>query len=90
MPRDNNNDYVNRGLYVEVKGGDPMKAWKKLKKKVQNEGVIQELRARQAFEKPSAVKKRKTAMAKKRWHKQERELINSGKLFKYKKNWDVY
>jgi len=45
---------------------------RKFKRKVKNEGVLQELRKREFFEKPSEVKKRKAKAAKRRTILQQR------------------
>lgn len=50
------------------------KALSKFKKIVQDEGIIQEYRKRQFYEKPSVVRNRKKAMAKKRWQKKQKEM----------------
>ena len=47
-------DFTKRGLYVEVRNGDVMKALRIFKKKVQEEGILQEYKERQHYEKPSA------------------------------------
>lgn len=46
----------------------------KFKKMVQNEGIIQEYREKQFYEKPSDVRRRQKAMARKRWMKKQKEL----------------
>lgn len=71
-------EFNRRGLVVDVKqtnrpDKDIDKALRKLKKKCQAEGIPQEVRARQHYEKPSIKRKRKRAMAIKRWKKQVRE-----------------
>ena len=49
------------------------KAMRKFKKKVMNEGIIQEIRDRQHFMKPSEKRNRAKAAAKMRWRKKQRE-----------------
>ena len=45
---------------VKIKKGEPLeKALRRLKKKLDREGVIREARSRRSFEKPSEVKRRK-------------------------------
>ena len=46
-------------IYVEVRKGNVEQAMRVLKRKVQKEGIIKELRERQYYEKPSAKKRRK-------------------------------
>lgn len=59
-----------QGNIVYVKYDNVEQALRKLKKKVQNSGLIQELRDREYYEKPTSVRKRKKAAAKARWRKQ--------------------
>ena len=59
-----------RGLYVEVRNNDVNRAMRKLKKMIKNEGMLQELRERESFEKPSLKKKKERAAARKRWIRQ--------------------
>jgi len=49
------------------------KAMRKFKKKVMAAGIIEDVRAKQFFEKPAQVKLRKKAAAKARWAKKLRE-----------------
>lgn len=67
-------EFRKRGLYVEVKNNNINKAWRKLKRLLQDEGVNQEVRERQYYEKPSAKRRREKAMAKRRWDKRRKEL----------------
>jgi small subunit ribosomal protein S21 len=46
---------------------------RKFKRKVKNEGTLQELRKREFFEKPSEVKKRKQKAAARRNRQQQRQ-----------------
>lgn len=52
-----------RGLYVEVRNGSVEGAIRLLGRKVKQEGLIREIRSRQAFEKPSTIKRRRRAEA---------------------------
>lgn len=58
------------GKKVIVKDGNVEKALRKLKKKVQESGLLQELQSRETYVKPSVRRKMARAMAKKRWQKQ--------------------
>ena len=72
-------DFTKRGLYVEVRNGDVMKALRIFKKKVQEEGILQEYKERQHYEKPSARRKKAKAAGRKRWLKlQEKQKIDRG------------
>lgn len=49
---------------VKIRKGEPMeKALRRLKKKLDREGVIRDVRAKRYFEKPSEVKRRKNKVA---------------------------
>lgn len=58
------------GKTVLVKDGNVEKALRKFKKKVQDSGLLQELRDRETYEKPTTVRKRKKGAARNRWRKQ--------------------
>ena len=55
------------GLTVEVRNGDINKALRLFKKKVQEAGIIQELRERGEFVKPSEKRKKAKAAGRARW-----------------------
>jgi small subunit ribosomal protein S21 len=57
------------GRTVLVSDGNVEKALRKLKKKVQNSGVLNELRARETFVKPTTERKIKRNAARNRWRK---------------------
>ncbi len=46
-------------ITIEVRKGNVEQAMRVLKRKVQKEGIVKELRERQYYEKPSAKKRRK-------------------------------
>tara|TARA_B100000900_G_scaffold392225_1_gene387528 strand:+ start:760 stop:1047 length:288 start_codon:yes stop_codon:yes gene_type:complete len=72
-------DFSKRGLYVEVRNGDVMKALRIFKKKVQEEGILQEYKERQHYEKPSSKRKKAKAAGRKRWLKlQEKQKLERG------------
>ena len=64
------------GLYVEVRNNDVTRAWRKLKRLMQNEGVVQELRERRHYVKPSEKRARAKAAGRARWLKKKREIEN--------------
>ena len=67
------------GLYVEVRNGDFNYALRKFKKKVQEAGIIQEVRRRQEYVKPSELKRKQKAAGKARWlKKQAKEKLERG------------
>jgi len=65
-----------RGLTVEVRNNDINRAWRKLKRLMQDEGVLQELRDRKHHVKPSEKRARAKAAGRARWMKKKRELDN--------------
>ena len=54
---------------VTVKNGNVERAMRTLKKKLQKEGVLKDIKSRQHFEKPSAKKARKKAEGIKRYQR---------------------
>jgi small subunit ribosomal protein S21 len=63
-----------RGLAIEVRNNDINYAMRKFKKVVQEDGILQELRERQHFEKPSIIRKKAKAAGRARWLKKIRKL----------------
>lgn len=62
-----------KGLAVEVRNGDFNGAMRRFKKKVQEAGIIQEIRERQHYVKPSEVRKKAKAAGRARWLKKVRK-----------------
>ena len=62
-------------MQVEVKNGNVDRAMRTLKKKLQKEGLLKELKQRQYFEKPSAKKARKKAEGIKRYQRNLRKKM---------------
>lgn len=65
-----------QGLSVEVRNGDVNQALRKFKKKVQEDGLLQELRQREFYEKPSETRKKAKAAGRARWLKKQSKLDN--------------
>lgn len=57
------------GLRVEVRNGDFNGALRRFKKLVQDSGLLQELKEKQEFTKPSIKRKKAKAAARSRWLK---------------------
>lgn len=57
------------GRSIIVKDGNVERALRKLKKKVQESGILQEKRDRDFYEKPNSKRKRKKSAARNRWRK---------------------
>ncbi len=57
------------------------KALRKFKKKVQESGLLQDLRAREFYEKPTTARKRAKNSAKRRWQKRLESQALPKKLY---------
>lgn len=73
-PNYNKSDVNLQGTRVEVRNNDVTKAMRKFKRKVQEDGILQQYRERQYFEKPSLVRKKAKAAARARWLKKLAKL----------------
>jgi len=64
------------GRSVMVTDGNVEKAIRKFKKKIQNSGILLELRERETYTKPTTRRKTAKSLAKKRWqrHMQSQKL----------------
>lgn len=69
------------GNSVLVTDGNVEKALRKFKKKVQESGLLDELRAKETYEKPTTERKRKKGAAKARWRKKLRDQQLPKKLY---------
>lgn len=75
MRHDRNKD---RGLSVEVRNGDFNYALRKFKKKVAEDGILQEIRQREFFEKPSVTRAKAKKAGRARWLKKQRTMEAGG------------
>lgn len=66
---------------VRVVDGNVEKALRKFKKKIQESGLLEELRGRETYEKPTARRKRKAGAAAARLRKQIRSQQLPKKLY---------
>ena len=66
---------------VKVVDGNVEKALRKFKKKIQESGLLEELRARETYEKPTTERKRKKGAARARLRKQIRSQQLPKKLY---------
>jgi small subunit ribosomal protein S21 len=62
------------GLLVEVRHNDIEKAIRTLKRKINQEGVLKDLRKKEFYVRPGEIKRRKQAEAVNRWRLKERLL----------------
>jgi len=70
-----------RGLKVLVPDGGFERAMRKFKKKIQESGLLQELREREQYEKPTTRRKRAKNQARKRWLKKVESQTLPKKLY---------
>ena len=57
------------GRSVQVKDGNTERALRKFKKKIADSNLLQDLREREFYEKPTTAKKRKASAARYPWQK---------------------
>jgi len=62
------------GLKVQVRNNNVTQAYRKLKRKIQEDGVLQTYKDKQYYEKPCLKRKRERASARKRWLKRLQEI----------------
>jgi len=67
-----------KGLRVEVRNGDVNGALRRFKKLVQQEGIIQEVRERQEYVKPSVKRAKAKAAGRARWLKKQAKMELDG------------
>ena len=78
----NNNTVRLTGNTVYVKENENInQALRRFKKKIDDSGLLEELRAREFYEKPTTERKRKAGAAKARWNKKLRENELPKKMF---------
>ena len=66
-------------MYVQVRNNNVEKALRVLKKKIKKAGLLQEIKERQYYQKPSEKKRKAKAAGKARWlKKQAKEKIDRG------------
>jgi len=80
------NDKSKKGLTVEVRNGDVNFALRKFKKKVQEDGILQELREREFYTKPSLKRKKAKAAGRARWLKKIEKLNETSPISNNKKS----
>jgi small subunit ribosomal protein S21 len=70
-----------KGSTVYVKNDNVEQAMRKFKKKMQDSGLLQDLRDREFYEKPTAARKKKASAAKNRWKKKVQSQKLPPKLY---------
>lgn len=71
---DNINPVRVRGISVEVRDNNINKALRIFNKKVQDAGIIREVKERQHYEKPTTTRAKKKQLARKRWLKKQASM----------------
>ena len=71
------NDFEFSGLYVEVHNNDVNKALRKFKKKVAEDGILQDLRKREFFESKGTKRRKAKEAAIRRYKKQRAKDANN-------------
>ena len=61
-------------INVTVRNNNLEQAMRVLKRKVQKEGIVKELRERQFYKKPSEIRQEKIKQARKNWIKKQKKL----------------
>ena len=61
-------------ITVNVRNNNLEQAMRVLKRKVQKEGIVKELRDRQFYKKPSEIRQEKIKQARKNWLKKQKKL----------------
>jgi small subunit ribosomal protein S21 len=71
-----------KGTAVILKEGEPIdRALRKFKNQIQDSGLLQEIRDREFYEKPTTSRKRKKSAAKNRWQKELAKQALPKKMF---------
>lgn len=73
-----------RGISVEVRNDDFGRALRTWSKKVQDTGLLKDIKDRMAYEKPAVRKQRMKKQARKRWERTVEEMIDNGSWHKDK------
>lgn len=66
------------GISVEVRNNDFGRALRTFSKKVQDSGVLKDVRDRMSYEPPAVKKQRLKKQARKRWEKKVEEMMLTG------------
>lgn len=73
-----------RGMTVEVRNDDFGRALRTFSKKVQDSGLLKEVKERMSYEKPAVERQRLKKQARKRWERTVEEMISTGMWHKDK------
>lgn len=73
-----------RGAVVEVRNDDFNRALRNWSKKVQDSGILQEVKDREGYEKPAVEKQRRKKESRRRWERKVEGMITDGMWHKEK------
>lgn len=73
-----------KGTVVEIRGDDFNRALRTFSKKIQDLGILKEVRDRMAYEKPANARQRLKKQARKRWERAVEDMITRGQWHKDK------
>lgn len=68
-----------RGTSVEVRNDDVTRALRTFNKKIQEQGLLKDLRDRMSYEPPAVKKQKLKKAARKRWERLVEEMIRTGR-----------
>jgi small subunit ribosomal protein S21 len=72
----------NKGTGVTVKDGENInQALRRFKRKIEDSGLLEDLRAKEFYEKPTTERKRKKGAARARWNKKLRDQQLPKKMY---------
>ena len=74
-------EHTSQHISIDVRDGDAMKAWRKMKKKLANARILEEVKERRYYEKPSEVKREYNKRLKRQAKKNRRiQMLKDGLL----------
>ena len=74
-------EFTSQHISIDVRDGDAMKAWRKMKKKLANARTLEEVKERRYYLKPSEIKREYTKRLKRQAAKNRRiQMLKDGLL----------
>ena len=74
------NEFTSQHISIDVRDGDAMKAWRKMKKKLANARILEEVKERRYYVKPSEVKRENNKRLKRQAAKDRRKQMEQDGL----------
>lgn len=69
------NEFTSQHISIDVRDGDAMKAWRKMKKKLANARILEEVKERRYYVKPSEIKREYNKKLKRQAIKERRKQM---------------